>query len=102
MKATHQDILSNLALITDYNKTVQICPESANTKLISLGKLYDDDCIVLLTKRACTIYKNCLFKLIMKAKRYPTIGIHITRLTNPLLLNNSANQFIYLFNSNLQ
>jgi len=89
MMASHQGLLPNLPLISDQNKTAQICPDSTNTTLISVGKLCDDDCTALLTKSQCTIYKNKPLKPILKAKRCPTTSMYVTKLSDPLLLNNA-------------
>ena len=43
MMTSHQVLLLNLPLILDYNKTAQICPDSSNATLMSLGKLCDDN-----------------------------------------------------------
>ena len=95
MKASHQGLLPNLSLISNQYKTAQICPESSNTALISVGKLCDDDCTALLVKRLCTVYKNKPFKPVLKAKRCPTTGMYITKLSDPLLLvNANLQQFI--------
>ena len=95
MKASHQGLLPNLPLISNQHKTAQICPESSNTTLMSVGKLCDDDCTALLTKRQCTVHKNKPFKPVLKAKRCPTTGMHVTKLSDPLLLANAnLQQFI--------
>ena len=95
MKASHQGLLPNLPLISNQHKTAQICPESSNTMLISVGKLCDDDCTALLTKRLCTKHKNELFKPVLKANRYRTTRMYVTKLSDPLLLANAnLQQFI--------
>ena len=43
MMASNQGLLPNLPLILDHNKTAQICPDSSNATLMSLGKLCDDN-----------------------------------------------------------
>ena len=95
MKASHQGLLTNLPLISNQHKTAQMCPESSNTTLISVGKLCDDDCTALLAKRLCTVCKNKPFKPVLKAKRCPTTGMYVTKLSDPLLLANAnLQQFI--------
>ena len=89
MKASHQGLLPNLPLISNQHRTMQIYPDSSNTILISVGKLWDNDYTALLTIRLCTMYKNKPFKPVLKAKRYLTTAIYVTKLSNPLLLTNA-------------
>ena len=89
MKASHQGLLPNLPLTSNQHKTAQTCPDSSNNTLISLGKLCDDDCTALLTKRQCTACKNKPFQPVLKAKRCPTTGMYVTKLSDPLLLANA-------------
>ena len=95
MKASHQGLLPNLPLISNQHKTAQICPGSSNAALISVGKLCDDDCATMLAKILFTACKNKPFQPILKAKRHPTTGMHVTKLLDPLLLANAnLHQFI--------
>ena len=102
MKASHECVLPNLPLISKSNKTAQICPESNNTALLSVGKLCNDDCTAILFKRECTICKNKPFTPVLKAKRCPTTGMHVTKLSDPLLQNHFVSQQMQLANANLQ
>ena len=89
MKASYQGLLPNLLLISEHNKTEEICLHSSNTALISVRKLCDDDCTVMLTKKECTVCKNKLFAPILKAKRCPATSMHATKLSDLLLLANT-------------
>ena len=102
MTASHECILPNLPLISKESKTAQLCPDSNNTTLISVGKICDDDCTAVLSKRQCTIYKNKPFEPVLRAKRCPTTGMYVTRLSDPLLQNSFVSQQIKLANANLQ
>ena len=50
MRASHKGKLPNLLLISNKNKTCQICPEKNNMSLVSLGKLYDNECEAKINK----------------------------------------------------
>ena len=75
IKVSYKFILPNLPLISKINKIVKICLDSSNTTLLSIGKLYNDNCTAIMWKRECIIYKNKPFIPVLKAKRCSTTEV---------------------------
>ena len=82
MLPLHTATFKNLLLISNISKQCQICTQHTGPTLLSLGKLCDDDYIVVADKNKCIIYKD---KPVLRAQRCLTTGIYVMDLTNLLL-----------------
>ena len=78
MTATHKVIIPTLDSISTKNKTCQLCPDNVGTTLVSLEKLCDNDCVAVVDKEKCMIFKGK--STVMKANRCANTGMHVTNL----------------------
>ena len=74
--------LSNPPSISNKNKACQKWTSNAGPALMSVGKLYDENCLTACNNLKFIVRKD---KPILKSMRCPTSGMYVTGIANPLL-----------------
>ena len=80
--------MPNLPQIKPEFKTAQVHSDNKNTTLISLGRLYNDNCLALTDKCKMVVYKDN--EPVLRATWCNKTGMHLVNLSSLKQLVNSA------------